>query len=83
MPTTHCQLHPSLLVGAEVPTVSKGINGYQHMANVCLRSISAPLSRLQIQPYARPTYVDFRILEPFLQIVIYSLVRYFADECKI
>lgn len=36
-----------------------------------------------IQWCARSAYVDFRILEAFLQIVIYSLVRYLADECKI
>ena len=43
-------------------------------------SIAAPP---YIQSCARATYVDFCVLEAFLQIVIYSLVRYLADECKI
>ena len=53
------------------------------MANVCLRLGSALPLLLRIHSCARPTYVDFRILESFLQIVIYSLIRYLADECKI
>lgn len=53
------------------------------MANVSLRSKSALPSHLHFQPCAQPTYVDFRILEAFLQIVIDSLVRYLANECKI
>lgn len=53
------------------------------MANVCLRSKSALPFHLYVQSCASSTYVDFRILKPFLQIIIYSLVRYLADEGKI
>lgn len=74
MPTIHCQLRPSLLVGAVEPTVSKWVDRYQHVANVCLRLKSALPSYLHFQLCARPTYIDFRILEAFLQIVIYSLI---------
>ena len=53
------------------------------MANVCLRLKSALLLLQHVYLCARPTYVDLRILEPFLQIIIYSIVRYLAYECKI
>ena len=83
MPTTNSQLHLSPIRDAVKPTVSEWVDGYQYMANVCLRFNSARSAALCIPLRARPTYVDFRILEAFLQVVIYSLVRYFADECKI
>lgn len=66
MPTIRCQLHQPLIVSTVVLTVSEGIDGNQHMANVCLRSNSALPARLHIEPCARPTYVNFRILEAFL-----------------
>ena len=53
------------------------------MADVCLRSQSALHSLSLVKPLARPTYVDLRILEPLLQIIIDSLVRYLTDEGKI
>ena len=53
------------------------------MANVCLRLKSALPLLLRIHLCARATYVDLRILESFLQIVIYSFIRYLADEGKI
>lgn len=33
--------------------------------------------------HARPTYVDFSILEPLFQIVVDSFIRDFADKCEI
>ena len=62
------------LVGVNELTVSEGIDGDKHMANVCLQSYSALQYQLYVQPRARPTYIDFCILEPFFQIVVYSLV---------
>ena len=62
------------LVGVNRLTVSEGIDGDKHMANVCLQSYSALQYRLYVQRRARPTYIDFCILEPFFQIVIYSLI---------
>ena len=61
-------------MGVNELTVSEGINRDKHMANVCLQSYSALQYRLYVQQRARPTYIDFRILEPFFQIVVYSLI---------
>ena len=59
MPTTNRQLHPNLLVDVEEPTVSKWIDGYQHMANVRLRPRSAlPSTYRSNRTPAQRTYIS-------------------------
>ena len=69
-------------VPEDEPTIAERVDGYQHMSNV---GLSLQVSTWPGNSPARrhSTHVDFCILEPLLQIVIDSLVRYLADKGEI
>jgi len=62
------------------PQVSKGIDGNQHMANVCL---TLPLDASRAQARGQTTYVNDLSLESFLQVFIDGFVCNLAEQCKI
>jgi len=82
MPTVRRQ---PVLTPVSIPvalTISKRIDGDQHMADVCLRPRNQRYPLPQTTP-AHATYINFCILETNLQIVVDSLIRDLADQCEI
>ena len=54
-------------------TISEGVDGNQDMANIGLY-IPSVFAVILLLGFC-PAYVDLRILEPFLQVIIDCLVR--------